>query len=362
MSRPDEVSGGTIPAATGETPEDEVLARELCAAIRLAAPVALTRLAGGRNNRVVRADLADGGRVVLKRYHHDPRDKRDRLAAEWAFLSFAAERGIGAVPRPLAASRDHHAALLSFVEGRKLSAGEVTPDHIEQALALVADLNAPPREHTRLGPGSEACFSLADHIATVERRVARLDAIAGDGAPSEIVATARAFVSGRLQPAWRDVRAALEDGARAAHLDLEAMLAAGTACVSPSDFGFHNALVDDSGRATFIDFEYAGRDDPAKLACDFFCQPEVPVPLTAFASFTAKLSRALGLDTGHEARMRLLLDAYRIKWICILLNEFLPVDAARRAFAEPSAREAARRRQLDKATEALATLTAPGPL
>ena len=58
-------------------------------------------------------------------------------------------------------------------------------------------------------------------------------------------------------------------------------------CVSPSDFGFHNALREPSGRLRFIDFEYAGWDDPAKLVCDFFCQPAVPAPAGAFDRFAA---------------------------------------------------------------------------
>ena len=48
--------------------------------------------------------------------------------------------------------------------------------------------------------------------------------------------------------------------------------------LSPSDFGFHNALLGPDGKLCFIDFEYAGWDDPAKLICDFFCQPQTPVP------------------------------------------------------------------------------------
>ena len=36
-------------------------------------------------------------------------------------------------------------------------------------------------------------------------------------------------------------------------------------CVSPSDFGFHNAIVRGSGEICFIDFEYAGWDDSAQV-------------------------------------------------------------------------------------------------
>ena len=38
---------------------------------------------------------------------------------------------------------------------------------------------------------------------------------------------------------------------------------------SPSDFGFHNALLKDNGKLCFLDFEYFGRDDPVKLMADF---------------------------------------------------------------------------------------------
>ena len=39
----------------------------------------------------------------------------------------------------------------------------------------------------------------------------------------------------------------------------------------------------------------------------------------------------LGLDARHEARAHSLLDAYRVKWACIILNDFLPLGSARRA-------------------------------
>ena len=40
-------------------------------------------------------------------------------------------------------------------------------------------------------------------------------------------------------------------------------------CISPSDFGFHNALLKSNGDIKFIDFEYAGFDDPAKITSHF---------------------------------------------------------------------------------------------
>ena len=69
-------------------------------------------------------------------------------------------------------------------------------------------------------------------------------------------------------------------------------------CLSPSDFGFHNAIRRASGELCFIDFEYAGQDDPAKMACDFLCQPEVPVPDACRERF---LDAALAAEAAADA-------------------------------------------------------------
>jgi hypothetical protein len=123
-------------------------------------------------------------------------------------------------------------------------------------------------------------------------------------------------------------------------------------CLSPSDFGFHNALLTADG-LKFFDFEYAGWDDPAKLCCDFFCQPQLPVALTHWELFVNGLAVALGAKD-LPARARLLVPAYQIKWCCIMLNEFLRGEQSRREFAlGGGAAEERKRIQLDKAQAAL---------
>ena len=169
---------------------------------------------------------------------------------------------------------------------------------------------------------------------------------------------AQTFVSIRLLPTWHVVKLNIETAARAAGIPMEQELGPDDRCLSPSDFGFHNALVDDTERVTFLDFEYAGRDDPAKLVSDFFCQPEIPVPLDYHADFIARIADGFGLGEKGRARCRMLLDAYRIKWTCIILNDLLPVGAARRAFADEGSRAARCAAQLAKAEAKLAGLNA----
>jgi hypothetical protein len=160
-------------------------------------------------------------------------------------------------------------------------------------------------------------------------------------------------VRDEVTPAGRDLLAAVraragEEGRRRLPED-ERIL-------SPSDFGFHNAL-EDGGTIRFFDFEYAGWDDPAKMVCDFFCQPRVPVPIAYWRDFT----EGAGLRADAIRRAELLLPAYRLKWCCILLNDFLPEGRARREFAGGAAPDEARlASQLAKSRRALAAIAGVG--
>jgi hypothetical protein len=127
--------------------------------------------------------------------------------------------------------------------------------------------------------------------------------------------------------------------------------------VSPSDFGFHNALLEFDDRVRFLDFEYAGWDDPAKLICDFFCQPAVPVPPRFFEPFTQAIAACYPHPEMVIGRTRLLMPVYRVKWVCIRLNEFLPTGNRRRQFSLDAEQVDTRRTlQLDAARVALSQL------
>lgn len=293
-----------------------------------AADLQLSPLEGGRNNRIYAIDGAERA-LILKAY---VADRRDRMGAEWALTSFAWSQGIRAVPEPVAKFEKLRAAVYGRLPGRRLVAGEVTREHVAQASALVSGLQL-HSDSADLPQAAEACFSVDDHLAMIDGRVRRL----GDSAEG----AGRQFGTDALLPAWeqvsRRVRAESHDPA-----------ARESSWVSPSDFGFHNALVDERGTARFHDFEHGGWDGPAKLICDFFCQPAVPVDMRFFGEFTAG---PLG-ETAAQALI--LLDAYKVKWCCIMLNEFLPAGAQRRSFAlGPSDLEVRRSEQLAKARSML---------
>lgn len=312
----------------------------------------LEPVSGGVNNRVYRVEC-EGAAALLKAYFRHPGDARDRLAAEFAFCRFAWERGLRSLPRPLACDRSRDLGLYEFIEGRRLSPPEVGSEQVRQALAFFLELNRHKAHPAAadLPDASEACFSPAEHLACVERRLAALEQVGG---VTPLDREAGAFVRGELRAAWRDARDQLIALAEQGGLPLDCPIDRRVeGCISPSDFGFHNAILGTDGQLRFVDFEYAGWDDLAKMVCDFFCQPALPVPLTHFDGFAAAVVADLPQAHRHLQRIRLLLPVYRIKWCCIMLNEFLPVGARRRSFASDEDPLERRRVQLEKARQAL---------
>jgi hypothetical protein len=313
----------------------------------------LQPLGGGANNRVFRADTSHGP-VVVKRYFRGLDDRRDRFNSEQVFYRYAAECG-ASVPDVLGWDADAAIGVFRFSEGIRPPAA--TPALVHAALDFIARLNSDRTAASRceLPLAAESCFCLDAHITTVEGRLSRLSAAVAGGADPE----AAEVVTGLVKPAWDAIRADME-----AHSPerWHEKLPQNERCLSPSDFGFHNCIASDA-KVTFFDFEYAGWDDPAKLVCDFFCQPDVPVSREAhFSEFTEKVSEILALTSPaeFEERCRRLLPVYAIKWACILLNEFTPEGRRRRQFSLGTSAFAARRvRQLAKVRALLNSLPLP---
>lgn len=313
-------------------------------------PRSQTPIGGGRNSQVYRLEMEDGRRFALKAYFRHPGDNRDRLAVEFAALDFLWGHGLRCLPQPLAQDPEAALGLYAFVPG----APPVPPTtaDVDAACAFLAEVHA-----LRLAAGaaalpvaSEASFSLAAVAENIDQRLARLAAV--DPALAEESGLA-AFLAGELLPVWCDL---LQECRARAGADFASPLPAARRTLSPSDFGFHNALR--AGPSlVFLDFEYFGWDDPAKLVADFLLHPGMDLDLDLRRRFAAGILAQLAID-GLPQRARLAFPLFGIKWCAILLNEFLPGPLDRRSFADPGGRSARERqaRQLGKARTKLATL------
>lgn len=309
------------------------------------ASLRITPFAASGNNRVFAVSVGNR-RYAAKVYFRHPADGRDRLHSEYAFLSCAARAGIRCVPEPVASDARHGIGIYEYLEGRKLGAAEIDADCVAQAAGFILQLNqtAVHAAARDLPKASEACFSIAEHFAMVDGRIARLGGMStADALDREAGEFTRA-----LAARWQAAKDRILRDAKVAGIAPEAVLE--ERCISPSDFGFHNAIATPDRGLCFIDFEYAGWDDPAKLVGDFFSHPAVPVDAVHFDRFLDIVTGYADHPAALAARARLLLPVFQAKWCCIILNEFLPEAAQRRRFADPGHDAAARKcTQLAKA-------------
>lgn len=292
-------------------------------------------LRGGRNNRLYRGER-QGRAVVLKRFYQDSAESHDRYEAEARFYDLAERAAAEFIPPRLAHDRGLRLALYEYLPGSRLPINGVDRADVDRALQFVLQIHravaksAPLADQARQLPNAaESCFSLADHLSCVETRVARLETIPET---DSLTAAARRLAVKRLRPALRHIEAAVLQWATDSGRDPDRRLSQKERCISPSDFGFHNALPDAQGKLRFFDFEYAGWDDPAKMACDFFCQVAVPAPQETWEHFATSVMQLFARPAFARERMDELLPLYRLKWCCIVLNPFLPGANARRAF------------------------------
>jgi hypothetical protein len=320
---------------------------DIAAALLAAPPRAVAAVPGGGNNRLYRVEDAAGRAFALKTYLNSSAETRDRLGHEWSGLDFLCRHGVTCVPQPIAMHRTDGAALYGWVEGARVES--VGAREIDAAVAFVASLKALSRlpEAVMLPLAVEACLSAEELIDQIERRLQRLAAVEDP--------RLRSVMQQEILPARDRAVARARAGYAAPQLAIARDLEPELRTLSPSDFGFHNALSTSDG-LVFLDFEYFGWDDPVKLVADFLHHPGMALDAAARRRFLAGARQVFASDPGFNLRLALLYPLYGLRWVCILLNEFLPERWARRAYAGAADRRAAEARQLAKARAKLADL------
>ena len=305
------------------SPDPSLASPSLLKQIGKTAPSSIIPLAGGRNNRVWRVDCGAES-FLLKNYFWSESDPRDRLGQEWAFLDFLQSIGSHKAPAPLAQDPSTRFALLEFIPGNPPQ--DIDESDILDAAHFFAEMNARPAYAKNLQPVSEACFSIQAHLETTAARINRLQQIQSTSEDHE---QAVLFIRDTLLPLWHDLRKRFEDIPDSARKE---SLPPSERCLSPSDFGFHNALRQSDDTLRYVDFEYAGWDDPAKTLIDFTNQPDRLLAENLAALFLEKTIPLFPNPDALHQRLALLTPLYQIKWACICLNAFFPhrlLDPAR---------------------------------
>ena len=275
---------------------------------------------------------AGPAQYFAKHYFASPEDPRDRLGTEYGALQWLRARGVARIPAAVGIDREARCGVYEFLPGTPASRQPASDRDVEEAVAFLAELRTLARQS---GPdvaaaASEAYLSIGAVIEHVLARAERLRAVPGEAPQADAL---RGFMTSRFTPfaaslaAWTTAEICGDGLSR----DEDLPLAART--LSPSDFGFHNALRDGEGRLTFVDFEYFGWDDPAKTIADFLLHPAMEMTGAQRRAFAAGITALFDDAPQLAARARLLYPWFGLNWALILLNEYLPDHLGRRQFA-----------------------------
>ncbi|CCO23452.1 phosphotransferase [Maridesulfovibrio hydrothermalis] len=290
--------------------------------------VSTEHICAGKNSKVYRVECAGGERYAVKFYMHCTSDGCSRLEKEWSALDFLNKAGVEVVPKPLAFDLGAQGAIYSFLEGSRIStSSDRNISEITGFLAQLKKLSACD-EAGEVSFAAEACFSPADLVKNLDNRYRLLAKLPCSG---DLFREMHEFLEKKyLKELGKSI-----DSARGQIRESEwnSLLPLKYRTLSPSDFGYHNALRGPHGKLYFLDFEYFGWDDPVKTVSDFLLHPAMNLEESEIISFYKGMLDIFGEDEQFEVRFKMFLPLFRLKWCLILLNEFFSETASRRRFA-----------------------------
>ena len=279
-------------------------------------PRSLEQLRGGINNRVFRCGHGKQ-HWVIKGYAPTQPGKQDRMQAEVDFLQFAAQAAPGFTPVVIHVDPKRRCIVLEHLDGQAFNEGiHPSKTEIAEAVEFFRRLNSQPQLARKMiqQDAAEGFLSLTEHLINVRER---LDCMGCDHLDGTLRQQAETLLRQLNRNAYRIedyIKEMIAQGRVADTIDPDIR------CVAPGDFGFHNAIRT-TKRTKFIDFEFAGWDDPAKAVLDFNYQPRIPVtgePPTLLASLSHRQRRAV------ISRCHTLGQVLKIKWVCIKLSVLRP--------------------------------------
>lgn len=217
----------------------------------------------GGNNQSFKV-VTNKKKYFLKKYFFDDQDKRNRLLTEVSFLEYANQVANNYVPKVFGFDIEEKIGLYEYIDGQSIDKDQAGECDISEPINFFKQLN---RQRKFAGQNaSEACFSLSDHLHLIGARVSTLTLLSKTQYSNIHIDI---FLKKLLQ-SWNEVCAQICQSAEKNKISLDKPLGLNERCVSPSDFGFHNSIKLLDGNIIFIDFEYAGWDDPAKMVLRFF--------------------------------------------------------------------------------------------
>lgn len=303
-------------------------------------------LKGGRNNKVY--GVFSDKSYAVKVYFVNKDDPRDRFGTETEFIKFLSSCSIIEIPEIVSIYNDSKIAVYRYYEGVKVTSEDASENDYEQLISFIESINRCRNNNSlKIKNASESAFSINAHMNIFRKRLDSFKNIVLNSASDKNALDIINLLNEKADKYF----ACLLNVCREYKININMELEQKNRILSPSDFGFHNAIKNEDGKLIFIDFEYAGWDDPVKLFCDIFAQPDMDTDFKYFEMFMEKFLSLIDNKEEFKIKVNSMLPLFVIKWCCIILNDFNPIHCARRVFADDASIESRKLTQLKKAED-----------
>jgi hypothetical protein len=264
---------------------------------------------GHGNSGIAKVSFLDGSYGALKLYAAN--SQQERIDREYRTFKILRELGNRNVPQSIGSSSLLGMAVYEWIAGSLIS--EVNAETVSKASKLLRFLQTDEVrsrfEHS--APASAAVFSREQLEQQIANRIKGFEQ-----APSvpQIVSQ---FIQKEIAPAFETIR--VHSRRSWPNVGCSDELNQEGRVLSPSDFGAHNWLQREDGGISFLDFEYFGWDDPAKLICDFLLHPAMVLTKDARSRWIHETEKLYGFKALQRANS--MYGLIGITWSLIVLNK-----------------------------------------
>lgn len=313
------------------------------------------RLIGGGNSRAYKIIDEKNDLFFLKEYPDLSKDKRKRQLTEFNACNFFKLHGIDNVAQVENLSNELNITLFKWIVGDAIEG--INKHHIDMAVLFVRtlfDLSQNTSEDA-FQAASQACLSIAELKSQIDSRLSELLKVSNQFSDLNL------FLIEDFLPLKKQIYAWLEGNDELTTSD--SALAKSMKILSPADFGFHNAIIQNED-ISWIDFEYFGWDDPVKLVAEFIIHPAMELHEDQKIYWIDQMIEIFEKsDSEFKHRLNVSWPLYILRWSLIVLNVYSDNLQQQRSLVKKvidSSEANKKRTQLQKAQDLLSQFLTHG--
>lgn len=271
----------------------------------------LSKLSGGINSSVYRVDVDGEAKVVLKKYRSDI--FRDRRKSEFNFLNFLNEAMPGLSPKIINTSKEKNVSLLEWIPGSPCT--NLYSNDIKQFVDFQIELDRLKisEKSDVIGFASDVVLSPMDLIIEIKKRYENFD---NSLLPQDV----NLFLKEEFLPFFEKRVEFSIQNFNSYYSSFDKPISKEEQTIIASDFGTHNCLKVNDGKLIFIDFEYAGWDNPITSIANFMLHPGMNRSYEYRIEYLETLFEHFNYIKDFKGAYNFLLPLFCLRWCLIVLN------------------------------------------